>query len=285
LIGSITGVCEYQEKEDTMLSISLQPQLDLNATARPTSPTIASSLLTSREPETIEQVTQAMEKLAIATEVCVDIVSARQVLNTRKFDVVTVDFDLGHRAAGLLEEMRISPSNRTAPAISIIRNQNQVTLAHSCGTNFVLQHPLTDQSLHRTLAAGYGLIVRERRRYFRSPVKTRVMIRRADMRETRCYSANISEGGMEIISAPEKLVPGVKVHAEFSLPGSNARFCTLCETRWRNLRNHAGIRFLVMPLEQRCDLQEWLRDQLEKSLPDSVAGMFRDADERFRFKN
>ncbi len=87
---------------------------------------------------------------------------------------------------------------------------------------------------------------------------------------------------MEIALVPQTLAPGMKVHAEFMLPGSNAKFSAACDTRWRNAKNHAGFRFLIMPLEQRCDLQEWLRDRLEESLPESVAEKFRDADERFR---
>ncbi len=133
----------------------------------PSSPVIANSLLMCRDPETIEQVTHAMENFAIATEVCFDLTSARQVLNTRKFDLVTVDFDLGGKASCLLGEMRISPSNRTAPAFAIVRDQSELSFAHNSGTNFVVYRPLTLQSLNRTLTAGYGLIVRERRRYFR----------------------------------------------------------------------------------------------------------------------
>jgi hypothetical protein len=260
----------------------LQRDLDVKVMTAHIPPAIASSLLMCKDPETIEQVTHAMEKLAVSTEICVDPVSARQVLNARKFDAVTVDFDLGDKAAGVLGEMRISPSNRTAPAIAIIRDPHELSLAHCAGTNFVLSRPLTFDSLNRTLTAGYGLIVRERRRYFRCRVKSRIVMRRVDMRETRCNTVNISEGGMEIASAPAKLVPGVRVHAEFGLPGSNARFSAACETRWRNARNHAGLRFLIMPLEQRCDLQEWLRDRLEESLPESVAERFHDAQERFK---
>jgi len=239
-----------------------------NVIALPGVPSIANSLLTCQDPSTIEHVTHAMQRLAIATEVCVDMATARHVLNTRKFDAVTVDFDLHDDAPGLLGELRMSPSNRTAPAIAIVRSKDELALAHYAGTNFTLLRPLTPESLNRTLSDGYGLIMRERRRYFRCQVRTRVMIRRIDMRETLCHTVNVSEGGIEIASAPAKLVPGMRVHAEFVLPGSNARFAAACEARWRNARNHAGLRFLIMPLGQRCDLQEWLRHKLEDSLPE-----------------
>jgi DNA-binding response OmpR family regulator len=242
---------------------------------------IAHSLLVSNDPGTIEQVTHAMGRLAITTEVCVDVDSARHVLNSRKFDAVAVDFDSGQRSAGLLGELRISPSNRTAPAIAITRSQFEQTLAHCAGSNFVLRKPLAVELLNRTLNAGFGLIVRERRRYFRCRARTRVMLRRIDMRETECRTVNISEGGMEITMAPSKLMPGMKVHVEFGLPGCMIKFAASCETKWCNARRHAGLQFLLMPLEQRCDLQGWLARRLEESLPQSIVERFRDTNERF----
>lgn len=104
-----------------------------------------------------------------------------------------------------------------------------------------------------------------------------MLIRGVNVRET--YTVNLSEGGMEICSAPAKLVPGMRVHAELVLPDANIRLGPVCEIRWRNARNHVGLQFLTMPLEQRCDLQEWLADRLEEGLPESVRAKFHDANE------
>jgi DNA-binding response OmpR family regulator len=248
----------------------------------PTSPSIARALLVSRDPATIEQITDGMERLAIATEVCVDIASAHQIVNTKKFDTVTVDFDLGHNAPGVLGEMRLSPSNRTAPTMAIVGSKSDLALAYYAGSNFVLERPLSAESVSRILTAGYGLVVRERRRYFRCRVRTRVLMRRVDMRHAQSHTVNISEGGMEIASAPAKLVPGARVHVEFTLPGRMGKLTAACETVWRDKRGHVGLRFRLQPLEQRCDLQEWLAEKLEESLPESVAERFRQATDRFR---
>jgi DNA-binding response OmpR family regulator len=260
----------------------LRRGLGVRVMTLPRSPAIARSLLASRDPATIEQITAAMERLAITTEVCVDVISACQIINTQKFDAVTVDFDLGEQAMGVLGEMRLSSSNRSAPAMAITRSKSELAWAYCAGTNFVLERPLSPESLVRTLTAGYGLVVRERRRYFRCRVRTRILMRRVDMREAHSHTVNISEGGMEITSAPARLVPGVRVHVEFTLPGRMSRFAAACETCWRDRRGHVGLRFLLLPLEQRCDLQEWLAEKLEESLPESVAERFRQANDRFR---
>jgi|SRR5579862_3120629 len=263
----------------------LRRDLGVSVMTSPLTPPIARSLLVSADPITIEQVTSAMDRLAIATEVCADPTIARQVLNTQKFDAVAIDFELGEQAPGLLGEMRLSPSNKTAPAIAITRSQPELALAYCAGTNFVLQKPLTSQSVDRMLAAGYGLVVRERRRYFRCPIKTPVLIRRADLAQVRCTTVNVSEGGLEIASAPACLSVGTKAQIEFTLPCPQVRVKAIFETRWRNRRNHAGLQFAVMSLEQRCDLQEWLATRLEEILPETVVDRFRESGERFRFED
>jgi hypothetical protein len=260
----------------------LRRSLGVKVMTLPSSPSIAHSLLVSRDPTTIEQITDAMERLAVATEVCVDVASALHVLSTKKFDAVMVDFELGDAAPGVLGETRLSASNRTAPTLAIIKSKSELPLAYCAGSNFVLERPLSAQSLDRTLSVGYGLIVRERRRYFRCRAKTHVILRRVDMRQAQSHTVNISEGGMEITAAPARLVRGMRVHAEFTLPGRMGKLTSACEVVWRDKRGHVGLRFRLLPLEQRCDLQEWLAEQLEKNLPEAVAERFRQASDRFR---
>jgi hypothetical protein len=243
----------------------------------PTVQPIAKALLLSRDPTTIQQITNAMESLAVATEVCADVASATRVLNKKKFEAVTIDFDLDSKAAQLIECTRVSASNGTAPALAITRDQSALRSAYGAGANFVLQRPLTRELLTRTLNASYGLMVRERRRYFRCLVRARVLIRGVNARETHCRTINLSEGGMKVCSASAKLKPGMRVHAELVLPQATSRLRAVCEIRWRNARNHhVGLRFLTMPLDQRRDLQGWLADRLEEGLPHSVSAKFHD---------
>jgi DNA-binding response OmpR family regulator len=247
-----------------------------------TSTPVAGALLVSRDAWTSKQIAEAMKGLAISTEICPDVDGACRALHTRKFDAVAVDFALGNRAPEVLGELRLSSSNRTAPTMAITRSNADLALAYCAGTSFVLERPLSPVSLVRTLKAGYGLIVRERRRYFRCPVRTPVLMRRIDMRETRCRMVNISEGGLAIALAPAKLVLGTQVRVEFSLPGRLERFTAVCKTCWRDRKSRVGLRFLFLPLDQRRDLQEWLATRLEESLPESAAASFRDATDRLR---
>jgi hypothetical protein len=105
----------------------------------PTSISVARSLLVSKDPDAVAQITDAMQALAITTEVCGDVTTARHVLHTQKFDVVAVDFELGEDSPGLLGELRISPSNRTAPVLAITRSKSDLALAYCAGGTFLLE--------------------------------------------------------------------------------------------------------------------------------------------------
>jgi hypothetical protein len=60
-------------------------------------------------------------------------------------------------------------SNRTAVAFAITSSSVETAYALKAGLSFALDRPLTFESLRHTLQAAYGMIVRERRRYFRYP--------------------------------------------------------------------------------------------------------------------
>ena len=61
--------------------------------------------------------------------------------------------------------------------------------------------PLSAASIDLSLKAAYGLMIRERRRYFRCPVEVRVAILRAAMQTVHGHTVNISEGGLSITTA------------------------------------------------------------------------------------
>jgi hypothetical protein len=249
----------------------------------PATLSVANSLLVSENQPTILAVTAALQRLAVATKVCLDARSARRLLDNKKFEAIMVDFDLGENAPQLLSRARKSTSNAMVPTIAITRTQSELSLAHAVGTNFIVQRPFTSETLNHTLGASYGLVLRERRRYFRCPVRTRALLRRASMKEAPCKVSNVSEGGMSLSSVPAHLTAGMGVTVNFALPGCRGTFAAVCEVRWRGKNGRAGLRFILMPLDQRCDLQDWLARKLEQMLPESVAQRFRDSAERAKY--
>jgi DNA-binding response OmpR family regulator len=75
---------------------------------------VCSALLVSKDEATIKPLSESMQQLAIATEVCSEVSIAPVLLNRRKFGATIVDFRFGDQARTFLEKVRHSPSNRTS---------------------------------------------------------------------------------------------------------------------------------------------------------------------------
>jgi len=237
---------------------------------------IGLALLVSADPLTIQQFSLALRELSISLDACQDAGTAARLLKSRKFDAVIVDLELREHSGNILDEARLSPSNRTAVTFGIGDNDAEVTSAFRKKSQFIFERPLSPQSIRKTLKPAYGLILRERRRYFRCPVSIPVIIQRESGEEIRCSSVNISAGGMAL-SVHGTLVPGESVRIQCSLLDHETPFCagsTLCWSK----TGHLGVRFVSMSDEHKSELQVWLSQKLEETLPESVAGRFRQAE-------
>ncbi len=235
----------------------------------------ALALLVSADPVTIQQFSHALQELSISPDVCQEVPASIRLLNRRKFDAVIVDLQLGEQCGLILDEVHLSSSNRTAVTFAISGSD-----AEGCAfrkrSEFVFERPLSTQSIRSTLKPAYGLILRERRRYFRCPISIPVVILRRAKPEVRCYSVNISEGGMAL-STFVPLSPGEKVHIQFTLPGHEVPFLAESTICWGKT-GHLGVRFVSLSQEHKSELQVWLSRKLEEMLPEFVAGKFRKAE-------
>lgn len=227
-------------------------------------------LLVCNDTAVIEHLTQSMRHLAIATEVCVHTDMALSLLNLKKFEGIIVDFGLD-KADQILEQLRHSPSNRTAVTFAIAEPGTTARLEFQ--PNFLMEKPLSHATVGRTLKAAFGMIVRERRRSFRCPVEIAASIQN-NGQQTKCNLVNISEGGMAITRAPV-MKAGTQVRVLFTLPGEVARFNIEAEVCWYDEKGRSGLRSLAIPPQQKSVLQVWLAAKLEEDLPESVARQFR----------
>jgi hypothetical protein len=233
---------------------------------------IACALLVSDDVETIQQFKNPLQGLSIASDVCRDVPSAISLLKRRKFDAVIVDLQLGQECGTVLDELRLSASNRTTVTLAVSGGEAVSTAASRKKVGFVIERPLSPLSVRGALKAAYGLILRERRRYFRCPISVPVVILRPDVPAVRCDSVNISEGGMAL-STFVPLKPGEKVQVQFTLPGHKAPFLVESTVCWWKM-GHIGVRFMSLSPLCTSELQDWLAGKLEKALPDFVARKF-----------
>jgi PilZ domain len=235
-----------------------------------TKATMGRVLLICNDSAAIKQVSEGTQQFAIATEVCTEVSMAIGLLNRQKFEAVIVDVGLG-RAGEILEQVRLSTSNRTAVTFAVIEGREAASL--QIQPNFLMEKPLSASSVERTLKVAFGLIVRERRRSFRCPVLIAAIVFN-NGKEAGCQVVNISEGGMAIAESPV-LKTGGQVSIQFTLPGQRDRFTVESEICWYDEKGRAGLRSLVMSSDHKFVLQEWLAAKLEEDLPEALASQFR----------
>jgi hypothetical protein len=232
---------------------------------------IGTALLASADPLTIQQFSHALQELSISPDVCQEVSAAVGLLNRRKFDAVIVDLGLGEQSGLILDELHLSPSNRTAVTFAISGSDAEGT-AFRKRSEFVFERPLSAKSIWNTLKPAYGLILRERRRYFRCPASVPVTVLRTNMPEVRCHSVNISEGGMALSTiVPVRI--GEEVQVQFTLPEHEVRFSAKATVCWSKT-GHLGLRFVSLSQEHTSYLQVWLSSKLEDMLPELVAQQF-----------
>ena len=241
-----------------------------NSNALAPSHAIGRALLISNDAVTIGQVSESMQVLAISAEVCTDIPTAIRLLNQRKFEAAVVD--VGGDAQKLLEKIRLSPANRTVVIFAIADSDAEASEALKCGASFVLLRPLSREAIEKVLKVSYGSIVRERRRYFRCSIQIPVLIQDASMLETSSTVVNISSGGFGIAASTPPQV-GVKVKARFTLPGHPTLFAVEATTCWCE-EHYVGLQFVSISPQLESELQEWLSQKLEESLPEAVVDRF-----------
>ena len=79
------------------------------------------------------------------------------------------------------------------------------------------------------------------------------------------------------LNAQVPLRPGESIRVQFTLPDHNAPFLANSTICWSKM-DHLGIRFVSISGEQNSELQDWLSQKLEETLPEFVAEQFRKAE-------
>src|SRR4051812_30155642 len=136
-------------------------------------------LFVSSTNENTNLVREAMKQFAIAGETCEDPEVAKQLIHSKKYEAVVIDFQLGEIASQLLHELRSSSSNRRSVVFALVEQETQASQAFMSGTSFTIEKPVREENALRLIRAAYGMILRERRRYFRCAVSSEIQLSRA----------------------------------------------------------------------------------------------------------
>ena len=225
------------------------------------------SLLLSQDPELVRVIRPTLEKLSIEVEICHEARKAANILISEKFDAVIVDCDDLQGGLGVLQGLRATPSNKNSVTFAILNGHRTTTQeAFGMGANFVLQKPISALNATRCFNAALNFMLKERRRYFRHPVKMQVRIVLDDKKNVHATSTNISESGIALMLR-EALPKGATPRLLFALPDTQLKFDMEAEVVWADVKGRAGLRFREVPQESQKHLESWLDEQLEEELP------------------
>jgi len=223
------------------------------------------SLLLSRDAEVVRVLRPTLEKLSIEVEICQEAKKASEILISEKFDAVIVDCDDLQGGLEVLEGLRATPSNKNSVTFAVLNGKKTTTQeAFGMGVNFVLQKPISTLNASRCFHAALSFMERERRRYFRHPVKMLVTVV-LEEKELRATSTNISERGIALMlhqAIPKNATPRL----QFMLPETKIALEMEAEVAWADIKGHAGLRFLKVPQSSQELLEKWLNERVEQQL-------------------
>lgn len=236
---------------------------------------VAGALLVSEDPIAITVFQNSMRQLAVTVEVCIDTDKIRTRLATAKIEAVIVDMRLGLVPQMVMEQVRSSPANKQIVFLAIADSDQTRRTAGELGASFVFEPPFSAESIDPALRASYGMIVREKRRYFRAPICCRVFLTRSQDEEHSCVSVNVSEGGMSI-TTENALSLGSEVQVRFTLPELTSELRCSAKVLWSDDSGRVGLQFISLSSQSDAlsVLQGWLARRLEASFPVSVTSKF-----------
>jgi CheY-like chemotaxis protein len=215
------------------------------------------ALLLSRDPEVHRTIRRVLDTANIDLEVCNHPDHAREALGRRKFDALLVDCDDTDKGPEVLQELRQGKSNKSCIAFALVHGKTSVQQAFQIGANFVLDKPISVERATRSVRAAQGLIMRERRRYHRHLLRASGTILVDSGAELPISITNISEGGISIECA-RQLDQGGAANLKFTLPGAKKVLEIKGEVIWSNPEGQAGIRYQVLSIDVKKELDAWL---------------------------
>ena len=214
------------------------------------------ALLVSSDDAAADVLGRVLSGFEIAMDRSSDPETTVERINQQKFDLLIVDLDEPDIAQNVLSQAK---KLGTSPiTVAMVDDSAQVRGILTAGAHFVLYKPLSDEAAQAGLRPAAGLLSRERRRAFRIPVQAAVEITLPDARKMDGILLDISETGMDVLTA-EPQVAGALLAFRFQLPDGVVELDAHGQVAWANPNGQTGVRFLDLSEVMQSDLKEWLR--------------------------
>ena len=215
------------------------------------------ALLVSTDDSASEILGRVLPAMGIVVERFSDLATAIDRLQQQRFDALMVDFDDPDAAGQVLDEARRLNSGDTPVSVALVAETGKARAILSNGAHFVLYKPLSDDKARAGLRAVAALLNRERRRAYRVPVQAPVEITLPDTRKAEGILLDLSETGMDVLTA-EPQAPGSLLNFRFQLPDGSLEVDAHGQVAWANPNGQTGVHFLDLEESMKAQLKVWL---------------------------
>ena len=174
------------------------------------------------DPDVLEVFKTVVGALGWEVVAMTDSRAAAQRILQEKFDLVALDLRMPNLDGfELTERVRASNSNRGIPILMFTGFDDIETMrkAFAVGVTFYMPKPLNVQKLRGLFKAARGVMLQERRRYIRLPLRQSVTCHSGGKRFT-VRSVDLGQGGI-LLETSCGLVEGDIAEVEFALPGAS----------------------------------------------------------------
>jgi CheY-like chemotaxis protein len=222
------------------------------------------ALLVSTDDQAAEVLGRVLPPFGIAMDRCSDPETTKTRIQEQKFAALIVDFD---DPEGAEEVLRQAKKLGTEPlSIALVADAAKVRDVLTGGAHFVIYKPLSEEAAKAGLRPAAALLSRERRRAFRVPVQAPVEITLPDNRKVDGILLDLSETGMEVLTA-ESLERRTTLAFHFKLPDGALEIEAVGEVAWANPNGQTGVRFLDLAEASSAALKVWLQAATSVSIP------------------
>jgi DNA-binding response OmpR family regulator len=216
------------------------------------------ALLVSTDDSASDILGRVLPATGIAVERFSDLATAIDRLQQQRFDALIIDHEDPKAATEVLEEARKLNSGNAPVTVALVAERATTRAILSGGAHFVLYKPLSDDKVKAGLRAVVALLNRERRRAYRVPVQAPVEITLPDTRKAEGILLDLSETGMDVLTA-EPQAPGALLNFRFQLPDGSLEVHAHGQVAWANPNGQTGVRFLDLDESTKTQLQVWLQ--------------------------
>lgn len=214
------------------------------------------ALLVSSDDSAADVLGRVLPDFGIVMDRSSDLETTIERIQHQKFDALIVDFDDAAGARSILDQTKtlgLSPLS-----IALVADTAKVRQTLSGGAHFVLYKPVSEEAAKAALRAAAAMLNRERRRAFRVPVQAPVEITLPDTRKLDGILLDLSETGMDVLTAEPQIAPALLAF-HFKLPDGEVEVEGHGQVAWANPNGQTGVQFLDLQAEKVTELKAWLR--------------------------